>query len=295
LFNLFLLGSLAQLGSPDPLRLTRALAIYPPSQILALLHDNNSVSVMKLTNGIPDLSSRYIITNSPITTAGRDLAFDAAGNIYTVGSGQGLLRVQSAGGTTIATTGSDGTFNVISPLAGITVSAVDNYATETTGDTGEFVITRSSADLSVPLTVFYALGGSATNTADYATLSGSVVIPAGTNAVSVAIAPVDDTLPEFTETVVLILVTNASYAIDLPGFATVSIVDNETPELSISTVSPSMYERIAGDYATFRLTRRGDTNLSVTANISYAGTANGSRYSGPATANVDTGPSTRLR
>ena len=40
------------------------------------------------------------ITNTPVTSAGRDIAFDIAGNVLTVSSGQGLLRVFSVGGTT---------------------------------------------------------------------------------------------------------------------------------------------------------------------------------------------------
>ena len=35
-----------------------------------------------------------------------------------------------------------------------------------------------------------------------------------------------------------------------------------------------MYERVAGDYATFRVTRRGDTNApSFTVNFTWSGTA----------------------
>ncbi|MDQ6631565.1 MAG: hypothetical protein M3Y82_07380 [Verrucomicrobiota bacterium] len=114
-------GSLTNGVSPDPLRAARALMVSPGGRLLGLIHDNSSISVLKLTNGIPDLASRIIITNPPVTSflnPGRDLSFDAAGNIYAVSSGQQLLRVFSAGGTTVATTGSDGTFTINSQSSG---------------------------------------------------------------------------------------------------------------------------------------------------------------------------------
>ncbi len=43
----------------------------------------------------------------------RDVAFDAAGNIYTVSNSSETLRIFSPGGNTVATTGSDGSFSVV--------------------------------------------------------------------------------------------------------------------------------------------------------------------------------------
>ncbi len=43
----------------------------------------------------------------------RDVAFDAAGNVYAVSNSSETLRIYSPGGTTIATTGSDGSFSVV--------------------------------------------------------------------------------------------------------------------------------------------------------------------------------------
>jgi hypothetical protein len=43
----------------------------------------------------------------------RDLAFDAAGNLYAVDSGSELIRVYSPGGDWVATTGSDGSFSAV--------------------------------------------------------------------------------------------------------------------------------------------------------------------------------------
>ena len=105
-------GSLSNLGNPDPLHSARAVAVSVDGSKLALIHDDNHVSLMRLTNGVPDYSSLLIITNSPVTASGRDVAFDVAGNIYTISSGQQFLRVWSVGGTWLANTGSGGTFSI---------------------------------------------------------------------------------------------------------------------------------------------------------------------------------------
>ncbi len=57
-----------------------------------------------------DFSQHFIIPTLPNTNVGRDISFDAAGNIYTVSSGQHLLRVYAPGGYTTATTASNGQF-----------------------------------------------------------------------------------------------------------------------------------------------------------------------------------------
>ncbi|HKS36523.1 MAG TPA: hypothetical protein VJW76_04995, partial [Verrucomicrobiae bacterium] len=65
---------------------------------------------------------------------------------------------------------------------------------------------------------------------------------------------------------------------------------DDTPELSISTVALTMYERIADDHVTYRISRRGQTNVEITANISYAGTASSpADFNGPATVTIPAG------
>jgi len=74
----------------------------------------------------------------------------------------------------------------------------------------------TSADLSIS----YAIDGTAGNGVDYATLSGSVTIPAGSATANIPIAPLPDTLAEGSETVVLTLAPNAAYDLapaNLPG------------------------------------------------------------------------------
>jgi hypothetical protein len=88
----------------------------------------------------------------------------------------------------------------------VSVVAVDPRAIEPgpdgEADPGTFAVYRRG-DLSIPLTVYYAVGGTARNGEDYELLTGEVTIPAGHEAARIQVLPAYDTLPEDTETVVV--------------------------------------------------------------------------------------------
>jgi autotransporter-associated beta strand protein len=109
----------------------------------------------------------------------------------------------------------------------VSVTAVDAEAREGSTNTGLFRISRDGAS-AAPLTVHFALSGTATAGVDYTNLGASVVIAAGTNDAWLTVAPADDLDLEGDETVVLTLATNASYGIGVPGAATVDLIDDET-------------------------------------------------------------------
>jgi|GEM_PF-4758486 len=112
-------------GSPDLLKTARGIKLSPDELKIALIRDDNSVLVIPLTNSFPDMGAMYSIPAFPTSpTAGRDVAWDLAGNLYAVSAGRENLRVFSPGGTTTATTGNDttgtnGTFS-------LTVAAAPN-------------------------------------------------------------------------------------------------------------------------------------------------------------------------
>jgi len=108
----------------------------------------------------------------------------------------------------------------------VTVTATDAAAAETGTDTGTFTITRTGATSSA-LTVNFAVSGTATSVADYAAVGSSVIIPAASSSATVTITPVDDTVYEGNETVVLTLAAGAGYSIGAPASATVTIADND--------------------------------------------------------------------
>jgi subtilase family serine protease len=119
----------------------------------------------------------------------------------------------------------------------VTVSATVATAMEAGPVNGQFTVSRTG-DTSAPLTVAYAVGGSATAGADYVPLDISATIPAGAASVAIAVVPIDDTLVEPDETVILTLVGSADYAVGSPPSAIVRIVsDDAPPDLVMSALA----------------------------------------------------------
>ena len=277
--------SQAQGSNVDILRISRAVAISPDGQKMAIVRDDLQTWVIPLVNGIPDLTNRELVitySGAP-TTLGRDIAWDAAGNLYVVSSGNQLLRVFSPGGATTATTGSDGTFQVsVVRLPQISVTGGGN-AYEAGPPPASFTLTRTE-DPSAELTVEFTLTGTATNGVDYVTIPTSVTFAAGSSTATVEIAAINDTLAEPTETVVLTLLSGTNYIAVAPTSANINIVDDEYPNaVTVSTVDTNAYERFASDPFSFRLTRFGDTNIEIFVDVAL---------SGAAVAGVDFGPIT---
>ena len=120
------------------------------------------------------------------------------------------------------------------PSAIPTVSIIANRpnARETGPTDGQLTVTRSIVT-NQPLNVSYSLDPSSTATAgqDFAALSGTVTIPANAASVTIDIMPVDDSIVENTEDVVVALATipnNGAYVIGDPASASVQIVDNDS-------------------------------------------------------------------
>ena len=122
----------------------------------------------------------------------------------------------------------------------VSVSTLDAIAGEAGADAGTFQLTRTGVT-NAPLTVGYALGGSALNGADYNALSNFVVIPAGSSNANITVTPRDDSAVEGSETVSVTLFDTASYNIGVGTNAVVTISDNEVapPPLSLMLVSPA--------------------------------------------------------
>ena len=93
---------------------------------------------------------------------------------------------------------------------------------------GTFTITRSVASAE-PLTVSVICGGSATAGSDYLPLASTVVIAANQASATVTVTPIDDTLIEPAETVVLTLSNGTGYTVGASSSATVTIADDDAP------------------------------------------------------------------
>jgi len=109
-------------GNPtanDLLAGSTGIEVSPKGDYAAVTRENGDIMILPLlADGTPDLANRLLLdAQTPTATGGaaRDVAFDAAGNLYYVNyvNGTEHLRIFSPGGATIATTGSDGTFSIV--------------------------------------------------------------------------------------------------------------------------------------------------------------------------------------
>lgn len=117
-------------------------------------------------------------------------------------------------------------------LESVDVSVADTTSTltvqlsETTTTGADFLISRRTSGSSA-LTVFYNLSGTATNGVDYTALGGSAVIPAGSSSVRVTVVPINDTVPEGVESLIMTVTpVPGSYGVRFAS-ATMYLGDND--------------------------------------------------------------------
>lgn len=96
------------------------------------------------------------------------------------------------------------------PIVGINYYGNEYYGAESPLDPMEFYIFRQVAT-SDPLTVTYTVGGTATDGADYESLSLTVTIPAYSTEVALIVTPIDDSEIEDEETVILTVIDDVDY------------------------------------------------------------------------------------
>lgn len=169
----------------------------------------------------------------------------------------------------------------VPPLPVVTVVASDHTATESPpGDNGVFTITRHGSTAS-PLTITYRMAGTASNGVDYVALPGSVTLPAGVASTNITVTPINDTIGEGPETVVLVL--NGSPNFDL--YTNISAIvtlqdDGDLPTVNVRAFRPAAYELNTNSYGRFDLVFTSPYTLGpVTVNYTLSGTAvNGTHY-----------------
>jgi len=188
------------------------------------------------------------------------------------------------------------------PLPTVMISATTPNASETGPTAGQFTVSRTGSTASA-LTVNYGIGGSATNTTDYANLSGTVTIGAGSVTALITVMPVDDALVEGNETVMLTLSANAAYTVGSPSNATVTIADNDSappppptgPMIALNTAKLDFgqVQVLTNASRTASVHNIGDATLEVTAITACAGTSSEYTWS-PSTFTLNPGSSQTL-
>lgn len=157
-----------------------------------------------------------------------------------------------------------------------TISATEATGAEGGNNNGVFEIDLGAVNATgSPVTVNYSLGGTATNTDDYDTLSGSVDIADGDQTATVTIDPVDDSLVEGSETVTLTLDMGTGYVIGTPSNAIVNITDNDNYTATITAPDNTAAEAGTTDNGTFTVDLGfiNTTGSAITVDFTRSGSA----------------------
>jgi len=207
-----------------------------------------------------------VVTNNPLSTSPVNPYYILWTN---VAAGSYVLTAVATdnGGATTTSEPVNITVQEGPTIPTVKIVATDSSASEsattsnpgTSNNTGTFTVSRSGFTNS-DLLVSYEIGGTASNGSDYVSISDSVTIPAGFFYTAIKITPIDDTLVEGTETVVLTLRTNDHYLLGDSHSATVYIEDND----HITNASPTVQITSPTNGSVFT----GPTNILITADAS---------------------------
>ena len=164
------------------------------------------------------------------------------------------------------------------PAPVVTVVATTPNASEVGPVDGVFTFSRTGST-AFPLTVNYAISGTASNGNDYAPINFSMQIPAGQSSAPVTITPFADALVEGDETVILTITASpTTYAIGAQSSATVTIADAPAPVVTVVATTPNASE-VGPVSGVFTFSRTGSTAFPLTVNYAISGTAsNGNDY-----------------
>jgi hypothetical protein len=108
----------------------------------------------------------------------------------------------------------------------VTVIATRPTASEAGLVAGKLTFMRTGPSVD-PLTVAYTVGGTATAGSDYASLGTAITFPAGVTSVSRMVTPLQDTLQEAGEIIVVTLTPSSLYAVGTPASATLDLTSDD--------------------------------------------------------------------
>ncbi len=200
----------------------------------------------------------------PVGTTSASHSWTTAGTYYV------KAQARCAAHTSVVSTWS-GTLSVtiVSATTNPTVSIVASTPAVPEAGPGQGVFTISrTGSTSASLTAYYTVGGTSTFNVDRNGINTYLTIPAGASSGTVSIIPINDTLCEGDETVILTLSTNAAYTVAAPpnNSATVTIIDDDC--VTKPTVTTSAASGIGQTGATLNGTV--DPNgASTTANFQW--------------------------
>jgi YD repeat-containing protein len=138
--------------------------------------------------------------------------------ILTLAAGSGYAVGTPASATVILTS------DDVAPT--VTVTASDASATEAGLTTGRFTFRRTGS-IAASLTVTYSVSGTATAGSDYTALGTSVSFAAWASTATKTVTPLQDTLVEVNESIILTLAGGSGYAVGTPASGTVILSSDD--------------------------------------------------------------------
>ena len=222
------------------------------------------------TNGV-DYAALPLSMLIPSGAASATLTVNPITDFQLKGKRSVIATLQSAPGYMVGNPGVAQITVLDDDMPAVSLAATVTNASEAGPISGQFTFVRSGA-VSNPLTVNFKIFGTAINGVDYAAISNSIVIPAGTNSVSLAINPIPDSIREATETVVLVLKDDPSYNLNTTTPQTVTITDNNSGGLpGIGFEWPAISDWESQTVVQLLISLSTPSSSTVTANYAVTG------------------------
>ena len=159
--------------------------------------------------------------------------------------------------------------------ASVTIGKIADGAETATPTSGKFRVTQSLVS-STDTIINYSVTGSATSSADFTQLGGTVTIPAGQTNADIELAVLNDALAEGTETVSVTLIGFGAHDSDITlGAATTAsldITDNDTATITIGKIADGS-ETDTPTNGKFRVTQSLLSSTDTVVNYSVGGSA----------------------
>ncbi len=166
----------------------------------------------------------------------------------------------------------------------VSITATDALAHETAANTASFQVSLAAPLLVAcgNLSIDYQVSGTATAGSDYVTLSGTVIVPAGSQYSNIVLTPLADTQTEADETVSLALQANSRYQLTGNSQASANLLDANTDTLPTVLLTSTQLQVLEGTDATVKLTvarQAKDVASALTVYLQATGSATvGSDY-----------------
>jgi hypothetical protein len=128
------------------------------------------------------------------------------------------------------------------PRPVVSITSTDTAASEPGTDSASFTIARTG-DTTAPLTVSLRFSGTASNGVDYATLPASITLPSGVASTNIVVTPLNDSVGESSETIIVTLAGSSQYDVRESVFVVLNLADDgDVPTATISARKPVAYE-----------------------------------------------------